>query len=47
MGVMRQVLEDTQNHNHILRELVSSLLERDMSTAHPHSMDDIISPNMW
>ena len=46
LAVMRQVLEDIQNQNHSLREQISSLSERDIRTAHPHSMDDVISPNM-
>ena len=46
LAVMRQVLEDIQNQNHSLREQISSLSERDIRTAHPHSMDDVISPKM-
>ena len=46
-AVMRQVLEDIQNQNHITQEHISYLSERDIRTAHPHSMDDVISPNMW
>ena len=45
--VMRQVLEDIQNQKYILRDQISSLSERDIRTAHPHSMDDVISPKMW
>ena len=43
---MRQVLEDTHNQNNIIREHISSLSERGISTAHTNSMDDIISPKM-
>ena len=44
-AVTRQVLEEIQNHNHILREQISELTERDIRTAHSYSMDDVISPN--
>ena len=47
LPVMRQVLEDIQNQNYILRDQISSLSERDIRTAHLHSMDDVICPKMW
>ena len=46
LDVMRQVLEDIKNQIHIIREQIYSLSERDISIAHSHSMDDVISPKM-
>ena len=43
---MRQVLEYTQNQNHILREHIPYLSERDIRTGHSQSMDDVISTKM-
>ena len=43
---MRQVLENIQNQNHILREQISSLSGRNIRTENSHSMDDVISSNM-
>ena len=43
---MRKDLEDIQNQNHIIREQIYSLSERFIRTAHSHSIDDVISPNM-
>ena len=42
-AAMRQVLEEIQNHKHILQEHISFLQECDIRTAHPHSMDYVIS----
>ena len=44
---LRQVLEDIQNQNHILREHIFSLSESDIRTKHSHSMDYVIFPKMW
>ena len=44
--VIRQVLEDIQKQNYILRKKTSSLSYCDIITAHPHSMDYIISPRI-
>ena len=41
---MRQFMEVTQNQNHSLQEHISSFSYRDIRTAHPHSIDDVISP---
>ena len=43
---MRQLMDDVQNKNYILQEHISSLSKRGISTAHPHSMDDVIYQNM-
>ena len=39
-------MEVIQNHNHSLRAYISSLSERDIRTAHLHSIDYVISPKM-
>ena len=47
LAVMRFVLDKIHNHNHIIPKHISSLSERGIRTAHPHSIDDVIYPNMW
>ena len=46
LAVMRFFMNKIHNHNHIIQEQISSLSERGIRTAHPHSIDDVIYTNM-
>ena len=39
-------MEVIHNKNHSIREQISYLSYIDISTSHPHSIDDVISPKM-